>query len=127
MTRPLLLLPIVSLISVIPAHAQNCWTTNSCWTIINESKHPITVTCTNPIDEFAVSYLEPNQHVQKQYDPAYGDGLGLWPVAGACKVRVIDSDREAHAVFNTKHWGSALLAKYTQDNQLEISLKNYWE
>lgn len=124
MAKHLLILPILSLISVIPAHAQTCWTTNSCWTISNESKHPITVTCTSPIDEFVVSYLEPGHHVQRQYDPSYGDGLGLWPAAGVCKARVINSDQEVYTAFETKQWGSALRAKYTQDNQLEIVLQN---
>jgi hypothetical protein len=122
-----MILPILALTNVLPVHAQTCWTTNSCWTITNESRHPITVTCTNPIDEYFVSHLQPGQHVQQQYDPSYGDGLGLWPVTGVCSVRVIDSDREVHTAFETKHWGSTLFATYTQDNRLEINLQNYWQ
>ncbi len=124
MTKHIIMLTVVLLISAVPAHARNCWKTKSCWTISNESKHTIVVTCTNPIDEFTVSNLEPNQQVQKQYDPSYGDGSGLWPVAGVCKARVIDSDQEVHIAFNTKQWGSALLAKFTQDNKLEVILQN---
>lgn len=107
--------------------AQPCTGDNSCWTISNESKTPITITCTNPVDNFVVPILEPGQSINRQYDSSYGDGLGLWPVEGMCRMHAVGSDKVLRTDFNTTWWGSSLLAKYTATNELQVTVKQYWK